>query len=64
MQTIVWGWRCSPRALVVQMTSPRMRRQLLRSGKPQLKGPLGLPKLSNEQIAIIRGWIVGGAQAN
>jgi len=26
--------------------------------------PLGLPKLSNEQIAIIRGWIVGGAQAN
>ncbi len=26
--------------------------------------PLGLPKLSKEQIAIIRGWIVGGAQAN
>ena len=26
--------------------------------------PLGLPKLSNEQTAIIRGWIVGGAQAN
>ena len=26
--------------------------------------PLGLPKLSNEQIAILRGWIVGGAQAN
>ncbi len=26
--------------------------------------PLGLPKLANEQTAIIRGWIVGGAQAN
>ena len=26
--------------------------------------PLGLPRLSDQQIAIIRGWIVGGAQAN
>ena len=39
----------------------------LTAGRPGIVGgrmPLGLPKLSNEQIAIIRGWIVGGAQAN
>jgi mono/diheme cytochrome c family protein len=35
-----------------------------RSGIIGGRMPLGLPKLSHEQIAIIRGWIEGGAQAN
>jgi hypothetical protein len=35
-----------------------------RPGTAGERMPPGLPRLSREQIAIIRGWIEGGAQEN
>ncbi len=35
-----------------------------RSGIVGGRMPLGLPRLSDEQIVIVREWIVGGAQSN